>query len=94
MILQFTDDFLNQYHIKEVSCYNNNYYKLPFAIDCDGEDYYILRIVCDEFSNEYGYSLCYEDDGLYFDDRYIIPSFADDFYELDLDKYSKEMEWC
>ena len=93
MILKFTDEFLDQYHIKEASCYNNNYYKLPFVINCDGEDYHILRIVCDEFSNDYEYSLCYKDDDLYFDNRYIIPSFADGEYKLDLDKYSKEMEW-
>ena len=94
MILKLTDEFLDKYHIKEFSKYDNNYYKLPFAITCDGDDYYILRIACDEFANEYGYSLCYENDGISFDNRYIIPSSAElDYYELDLDNYSKDMIW-
>ena len=94
MVLKLTDEFLNQYHIKDKSCYNDNYYRIPFHIRCDDDDYNILRIECDEYSNEYQYSLCYELEGELESDRYIVPSHAErECYELDLSKYSKEMIW-
>lgn len=93
MLLKFTDEFLEQYHMKNISEYNDNYYKIPFTINCDGNDYTILRITCDEFSNEYNYSLCLDDDTLPFDDRYIAPSFAEGDYKLDLNNYSKDYIW-
>lgn len=97
MILKLNDEFLKNYHIKEKSCYNENYYRLPFYIECDGNDYNILHISCDEFANEYNYALCYDledEEKVFIDERHIVPSCADGDYEIDLDKYSKEYEWC
>lgn len=94
MYLKLNDEFLEQCHLKEESYYDDNYYRLPFTINCDGEDYNILRIVYDELTNEYRYSLCYELEGLLIDSRYIIPSAVDEeCYKIDLDNYSKEMIW-
>lgn len=97
MILKLNDEFLNQYHIKEKSYYNDNYYRLPFYIECDNNNYNILHISCDEFANEYNYALCCDIEDyreVFIDDRYIKPSYADGIYEIDLDAYSKEYEWC
>lgn len=96
MILILNDEFLNQYHIKDKSCYNNNYYRLPFSIKCDGSTYRILHITCDEFANEYNYALCFDIDSeedVFIDERYIIPSCANNFYELNLENYSKTYDW-
>ncbi|MDU2670381.1 MAG: hypothetical protein E7C49_00065 [Clostridium sp.] len=96
MKLKLKDDFLDKYHIKDRSSYNNNYYRLPFYINCDGVDYNILHITCDEFSNEYNYALCYDLDNendIFTDERYIVPSFANDYYLIDFTNYSKEYEW-
>lgn len=94
MILKLTDEFLDQYHIKDKSYYNDNYYRIPFCIRWDNRDYDILRIECDEYSNTYQYSLCYELDGELESDRYIAPSSAErEHYELDLNSCSKEMIW-
>ncbi|MFH0334731.1 hypothetical protein [Clostridium perfringens] len=97
MYLKLNDEFLNQYHIRKASSYNTNYYKLPFSIICDGYDYNVLCIVYDDASNEYRYSLCYdleEDENLFVDSRYIIPSPANEnYYKIDLDNYSKDMIW-
>ena len=94
MLLKLNNEFLQQYHIKNKSKYNDNYYRLPFVIECDGNEYDVLHITCDEFANEYNYSLCYElEDNTLIDDRYVIPSFAEGDYVIDLMNYSKTYDW-
>lgn len=96
MKLKLTDDFLDKYHINDRSNYNDNYYRLPFYINCDGSDFNILHITFDEFANEYNYALCYDLDNendIFIDERYIVPSFADGDYMIDFTNYSKEYEW-
>lgn len=93
MLIKLTDEFLDKYCIQEASSYNDNYYKLPFTINCDGNDYNILRIYYNEVANEYNYSICCDDDNYFIDDRYIVPSCATDVYEIDLNNYSKDYIW-
>lgn len=96
MIIKLNDDFLDNYHIKSISCYNDNYYELPFTINYKNKDYKILHIVCDELTNEFNYSLCYLEGniGEVIDDIYIIPSSANNYcYELNLSNIN-EIGWC
>ena len=94
MKLILNDEFLNQYKIKTLSNYNDNYYELPFYIECDSCKINILHIRYDEASNEYEYSLGDKCDDYVIDERFIIPSPAnDDNYEIDLCNYSKQMIW-
>ena len=99
MELILNDEFLDEYHIKEISDYNSNYYKLPFAIKIETEDEYnicdILYIECDEFSNEYCYILGSLDKDNNFNEGVHIapsPSFRDS-YNLDFNDINKEMIW-
>ena len=46
-------------HLKSISCYNNNYYKLPFKIN----DYDVIFEHCDEEYNSYMYFLGTEEEG-------------------------------
>lgn len=99
MELILNDQFLNKYHIKEVSYYNNNYYKLPFQIKVKFEDQHktcdVLHIECDEFSNEYYYILGnIDEDNNFKEEVHVAPSssFRDD-YKLNFNDISKEMVW-
>lgn len=93
MKILLNDEFLNNYRIKDVSTYNNNYYKLPFNIECDSCKFNILHIKYEESSNEYEYSLCDDCDGCMIDERFMISSSANDDYIIDLCSYSKQMIW-
>ena len=56
--------------------------------------YDVLHVVCDEFANEYIYSLCIRGvDGSLEDRLYFEPTHCSDKYILDLDSCSEEFIW-
>lgn len=99
MELILTDEFLDKYHLKELSDYNSNYYKLPFRIKAEIQDEYsicdVLHIECDEFSNECYYILGYLDkDNNFNEGVHVKPSSSfGNGYKLDFNNISKEMIW-
>lgn len=99
MEIILTDEFLDEYHIKELSDYNSNYYKLPFQIKVKFEDQHktcdVLHIECDEFSNEYYYILGYLDENNDFKEEiHVKPSSSfHDGYKLNFNNINEEMIW-
>lgn len=75
-------------HIKEISFYNHNFYKLPFKL----EDNDILCEEFDEFVEEYSYSIGYIVDNKYISKVYFIPT--REKFEIDISTASDEVIWC